>query len=194
VHGRIANRTRLLAASIDLPILAAIVVGCAFAPSLVAKSLSISLAGALVGVALAECYSLLDLSRSGTPGKMLLSIRIASPTGRQNEDPNLILRWFLKFLPLHCLLLEVLYHIIDPTDTPALLIRIAMGIPYFAAAIIVVGYCTMFDDMRQSLHDILADTAVFDAHIKPNTTGFQVLAPDHHHAPPAASHAPIILR
>src|SRR4051812_34217491 len=101
MYGRIATHNRVLAACFDCAAMGGIVAGLAIAPSLLHRKLVVSSTGALVGALLAEFYGAFDaFPNRGTPGKMLMRLRIAQANGRRPSRPALVWRWFLKYIPL----------------------------------------------------------------------------------------------
>jgi uncharacterized RDD family membrane protein YckC len=181
MHGRIANRNRVLAGLIDIGVIAVILIVAAFAPSVIHRKPVVGFTAAFVGVVLCELYSLLDAySTAGTAGKRILRLRIARADGRHPTDGSLIARWFLKFIPLHVLALELVWLAIkeglEPRDASlASTVRLLLLLPDFVATASLASHLVMFDDLRQSIHDILTNTAVFDASVNDPTTGFNVL-------------------
>ena len=178
MHGRIANRSRVYAGVVDVAVIALIIGGAAFAPSVVHQKPVASIGFACIGALLAELYTLFDaFSASGTPGKMLLRLRVTRSDGRRADDHELLLRWLIKFIPLHVIVIEFAWLTFPPLGDSELsfLIRIALLLPELVAVIVCTGYLLMFDDLRQTLHDVLTDTAVFDAAVDIRSNGFHVL-------------------
>jgi len=196
--GRIATMDRLKAAAIDGTIMGAVILGTAFAPSLYNKALVFSSTGALIGAFLAELFSLSDLTRNGTPGKVILKLRIGSANRKEATDDQLVRRWAMKHMPLHATLAAALYAWMDSipaVDAAAVYITGAIAVLVgLAGVLFAAGYVLMFDTLYQALHDVLTNTCVYDASITEHQqVGFQVLKPgDAPPGQPFASPTPIL--
>jgi uncharacterized RDD family membrane protein YckC len=177
VFGRITGRSRLLAALIDAGMMGVLALGVALVPSVAKGTPIFSPLALLAGLLCAEAYSLLDVSGRGrTPGKLFLSVRIARSDGYPAKLSVLWTRWFIKHLPLHALVLEALWQTAGSNDPGIIsLVRALLVIPELAGLCILVGCAMAFEELRQSLHDVATDTAVFDASRAAESIGFQVL-------------------
>lgn len=124
---------------------------------------------AAVGSAVAWLlYSSLEVAAAGTPGKLVLGLRIAYPDGSTADRWTLFLRWSTKQLPVMAILLYLL------TDFVPL--RLLAG---FAELFVGIGCLFASTDLKQAWHDQWSKTAVCrkPRKVLPLPPAFPVLPP-----------------
>lgn len=95
-------------------------------------------------------YTLLEIFKAATPGKMILKLRIANPDGSPADQATLGKRWAFKYSTNLLQVLAIL--------TGIGLLFMLSGI---AGLVVFVGCFFCIGAARQALHDKIANTAVF---------------------------------
>jgi len=95
-------------------------------------------------------YSGMEVVFAGTPGKLLLGLRIARPNGRDAERSRLFLRWSTKY---YWLLPAIFNYFV-----PGTVVYITAG---YVDTFIVCGLLGAFNDDRLTWHDEWSGTAVW---------------------------------
>ena len=113
-------------------------------------------------------YSSMEVALAGTPGKLMLGLRIANPDGSTADRGTLFLRWSTKQLPAIAGLAYVL------TAIPSLRL-----LGSFATLLVLVGCLFASTDSKQAWHDQWAKTAVCrkPRKVVPVPSAFPVLPP-----------------
>lgn len=106
-------------------------------------------AGAAV-IAIALAYTSTEVWLAGTPGKLLLGLRIATSAGPVAAKWTLALRWSAKHFGLFLLLLHAI--------TQSLVFEYLAG---FMNVIVLIGCLQALDEYRRTWHDEWAGTAVW---------------------------------
>jgi hypothetical protein len=117
---------------------------------------------AIVGTLLGLAYGSTEIFLAGSPGKLLLKMKIGGETGVvPAPQAQLIRRWLVKWSPS---LLNVLFAIT--------LFRPFNWLANLAGLVIFVGCFFALGANRQTLHDVLAHTAVYGVGVT-TPQGFQ---------------------
>jgi uncharacterized RDD family membrane protein YckC len=152
-------------------VLAAVIDGALFLP--IGLALLILLRDSPYAAAVASsvawlAYSSLEVAAAGTPGKLVLGLRIAYPDGSTADRWTLFLRWSTKQLPA---ILGLLYLL--TTFVPVRLLA------NFAELLVLIGCLFASTDSKQAWHDRWAKTAVCrkPRKVVPLPPAFPVLPP-----------------
>jgi len=95
-------------------------------------------------------YSVLEILKAATPGKMLLKLKITNEDGSEANRQTLIKRWAIKQIPLFV-------NVVAAVTTVLLFSWLTL----FCFIGYVISCCLTFRPDRQALHDTMAHTAVF---------------------------------
>lgn len=96
------------------------------------------------------CYYLTEVLLEGSPGKLILRLRIGSADGQHPEYGKLIIRFIIK----HSFYLVLILSLLTKNTLLYLL-------TFVVFVIIAIGFLFVFSYKRQALHDIIAGTAVY---------------------------------
>lgn len=96
------------------------------------------------------CYYLTEVLLSGSPGKLILRLRIGTSDARFADYPKLIIRFLIK----HSFYFVLILSLITKNSLLYLL-------TFLVFAVIAIGFLFVFSYKRQALHDLVSGTSVY---------------------------------
>ncbi len=96
------------------------------------------------------CYYLTEVLLAGSPGKLILRLRIGTADAQHSDYGKLIIRFLIK----HSFYLVLIISLLTKNTTLYLL-------TFLVFLVVAIGFLFVFSYKRQALHDIISGTAVY---------------------------------